>query len=77
MTEFCFSTPRIIMQRCFASTTTATPEGSRQSHQRLRDLSGKIFLDLQTTRKDIDNPRHLGQADHFAVWNDKPHAHGR
>src|SRR5207253_8793418 len=29
MTEFCFPTPRIIMQRCFASTTTATPEGSR------------------------------------------------
>src|SRR5690348_13554177 len=24
ITEFCFSTPRIIMQRCFASTTTAT-----------------------------------------------------
>src|SRR5437667_8951750 len=31
MIEFCFSTPRIIMQRCFASTTTATPFGSRQS----------------------------------------------
>src|SRR6266478_508703 len=30
MIEFCFSTPRIIMQRCFASTTTATPLGSRQ-----------------------------------------------
>src|SRR5438552_4086037 len=30
MIEFCFSTPRIIMQRCFASTTTATPDGSRQ-----------------------------------------------
>src|SRR5438309_8370168 len=30
MTEFCFSTPRIIMQRCFASTTTATPEGCKQ-----------------------------------------------
>src|SRR5438128_1304973 len=30
MIEFCFSTPRIIMQRCFASTTTATPFGSRQ-----------------------------------------------
>ena len=29
MTEFCFSTPRIIMQRCFASTTTATPAGCR------------------------------------------------
>ena len=31
MTEFCFSTPRIIMQRCFASTTTATPDGCKQS----------------------------------------------
>src|SRR6266446_6140461 len=27
MTEFCFSTPRIIIQRCFASTTTPTPAG--------------------------------------------------
>src|SRR6476619_5960686 len=27
MTEFCFSTPRIIMQRCFASTTMPTPAG--------------------------------------------------
>ena len=25
MTEFCFSTPRIIMHRCCASITTATP----------------------------------------------------
>src|SRR5882762_637947 len=43
------------------------PRGLETSHQRLRDLSGKIFLDLQTTGKDIDNPRHLGQADHFPV----------
>src|SRR5205814_4978617 len=27
ITEFCFSTPRIIMQRCLASMTTATPPG--------------------------------------------------
>src|SRR6267378_739108 len=27
MTEFCFSTPRIIMQRCLASTTMPTPAG--------------------------------------------------
>jgi hypothetical protein len=27
MTEFCFSTPRIIMQRCLDSITTATPVG--------------------------------------------------
>ena len=26
--EFCFSTPRIDMQRCVASQTTATPSGS-------------------------------------------------
>src|ERR1051326_7713397 len=26
-TEFCFSTPRMIMQRCCASITTATPRG--------------------------------------------------
>ena len=27
-TEFCFSTPRIIMQKCTASITTPTPRGS-------------------------------------------------
>ncbi len=26
-TEFCFSTPRIIMQKCIASITTPTPRG--------------------------------------------------
>src|SRR5438105_15662274 len=29
MTEFCFSTPLIIMERCFASITTAAPLGCR------------------------------------------------
>ncbi|MNY41593.1 hypothetical protein D3C86_1764220 [compost metagenome] len=28
ITEFCFSTPRIIMHMCFASITTATPAAS-------------------------------------------------
>ena len=51
--------------------------GLETSHQRLRDLSGKIFLDLQTTRKDIDNPRHLDEADALCRLEDKPHAHGR
>ncbi len=27
-TEFCFSTPRMIMQKCMASMTTPTPRGS-------------------------------------------------
>lgn len=30
-TEFCFSTPRIIMQRCRASMTTPTPSGFKHS----------------------------------------------
>src|SRR6185503_8540072 len=29
--EFCFSTPRIIMQRCCASITTPTPRGASRS----------------------------------------------
>lgn len=30
MLEFCFSTPRIIMQRCWASMTTPTPSALRR-----------------------------------------------
>ena len=29
--EFCFSTPRINMHRCVASTTTPTPNGSKMA----------------------------------------------
>ena len=36
ITEFCFCTPRIIIQRCLASITTATPIGFRDSLIALR-----------------------------------------
>ncbi len=67
MTEFCFSTPRIIMQRCFASITTATPDGWRALHECVGDLGGELFLDLQAAREDVDDPRDFGETDHFAV----------
>src|SRR5712691_9721414 len=38
-------------------------------HERLGDLSGEIFLNLQTPRINIDNPRHFGEANDFSVWN--------
>ena len=67
MTEFCFSTPRIIMQRCFASITTATPDRMEGLHERVGDLGGELFLDLQAAGEDIDDARDFGETDHFAV----------
>ena len=32
-------------------------------------MRGQIFLDLQATRENIDDPRHLRKPDDFAVWN--------
>ena len=37
--EFCFSTPRIDMQRCVASMTTATPSGAILLANRVGDLA--------------------------------------
>ena len=59
MTEFCFSTPRIIMQRCFASITTATPARMQRLHERVSDLRRQLFLDLQPPREDIDDARNF------------------
>ena len=67
MTEFCFSTPRIIMQRCFASITTADAGRMQRFHQGIGNLNGQLLLDLQTTRENIHNPRDLGKADDFAI----------
>ena len=67
MTEFCFSTPRIIMQRCFASMTTATPLGCRAVIKRVGDLRGELLLDLQAAREDIDDARDFREPDHFPV----------
>src|SRR5450759_644438 len=38
-------------------------------HERLCNLRGEIFLDLQTTRKDIDNARDLGKPNHLSIRN--------
>ena len=57
MIEFCFSTPRIIMQRCFASITTATPDGWSEPMSASCHLGGQLFLDLQTAGEDIHDAR--------------------
>jgi hypothetical protein len=38
-------------------------------HERLGDLCGKILLDLQTARVDIDDAGDLGEANDFSIWN--------
>ena len=38
-------------------------------HERFSNLSGEIFLNLQTPRKNIDNARDFGEADDFSVWD--------
>ncbi len=69
MTEFCFSTPRIIMQRCFASITTATPRGCSACISASAICVVRLFLDLQSTREHIHNPRDFGKANDFSVGN--------
>ncbi len=66
-TEFCFSTPRIDMQRCEASITTATPERPDLLAERLGDLVGQPFLHLQAAREDLDEARDLAQPDDAAL----------
>ena len=43
--------------------------GLQTTHKRLRDLRSEVFLNLQSTRENIDNSRHLREADDFSVWN--------
>ena len=69
VTEFCFSTPRIAMQRCVASMTTATPSGRTLSANGLGDLRRQPFLHLQPPREHVDEPRNLAEADDLAVGN--------
>ena len=61
--EFCFSTPRIIMQRCWASITTPTPEGWIASSSAFADLDGEPLLHLETARDAVDEPRDLREPD--------------
>ena len=65
--EFCFSTPRIRMHRCSASSTTATPSGSISDHESMRDLRRQPLLHLQPPRVDLDHPRQLRDSDDFAI----------
>ena len=67
--EFCFSTPRIDMQRWVASMTTATPSGEIFSRIVSRDLVRQPLLDLQAPAEHIDEPRNLAQADHAGTGN--------
>ena len=67
MREFCFSTPRIIMQRCNASITTPTPRGCSTSSIAVGDLLGEPLLHLQAAREHLDDARQLGQPDDAAV----------
>ena len=43
--------------------------GLETIHERLRDLGRQVFLNLQTARENIDNARHLREADDFPVRN--------
>src|SRR6266481_4621098 len=43
--------------------------GLETFHERLGNLRGEIFLNLQTPRKNIDNACDFRQTDHFSVRN--------
>ena len=64
--EFCFSTPRIAMQRCVASITTATPSGCDLLADRLRDLVRQPLLHLQAAAEHVHEARDLAEADDAA-----------
>ena len=55
------------MQRCFGLDHDRHPAGCSASHERVGDLGGELFLDLQPAREDVDDARDLGEADHFAI----------
>ena len=67
--EFCFSTPRIIMQRWDASMTTPTPCGCSDLHHRIGDLVGEPLLHLQPAREHLDDAGQLGETHDPAVGN--------
>ena len=57
--ECCFSTPRIIMQKCWASQYDPDTLGSKMLLQTASDFLGEPFLDLQPARQRIDDARDL------------------
>ena len=71
--ECCFSTPRIIMQKCRASQMTPTPSGSIIPGG-LRDLLRQPLLDLQPAREHVHQARHLAQPDHPVLAGCRPRA---
>src|SRR5215203_3830235 len=38
-------------------------------HESIGDLRGEVFLNLKSTRKHVDDPRHLGESDNLALRN--------
>src|SRR5262249_20644333 len=72
--EFCFSTPRISMQRWMASTTTATPRGWRTSFKVLaicvvkRSWTCSRRLNISTSRGSFDSPTILREG-MYAMWH--------
>ena len=67
--EFCFSTPRIDMQRCVPSQTTGHAERVDFLENRLGDLVGQALLNLEPPGEDIHQAGDLAQADHTAPRN--------
>ena len=61
--EFCFSTPRMRMQRCSASSTTRDAERVELLLHGGRDLGGHALLHLEPAREDLDQARDLADAD--------------
>ena len=59
--EFCFSTPRITMQRWRASMMTPTPCGLEFVLNGVRDLAGEALLNLQAASVHIHQPRDFAE----------------
>ena len=64
---FCWATPRIIMHRWIASTTTATPLGSSTFSSVSAISRGEALLHLQAPAEHLDQARDLGEPHHLAV----------
>ena len=65
--EFCFSTPRIIMQKWAASITTPDAGRLEHVHDRVGDLVGEPLLHLEPAGEDVHDAGHLGEAEDLAV----------
>ncbi len=64
ITEFCFSTPRIIMQRCRASIITPTPRASMDSMPRAEICSVSRSCNCEPAREHVHHPGQLAHAEH-------------